>query len=193
MAKEVIFDRDLVVMRAMVDHIEPYLASDATRWDMGTAGMPPMTIGGILMRRARLALVDDDLSAEQHRLRDEANQLFDAALIEKIVRFEKRAEAELHARMREWTNYLRDLPSKSAAQPAIYAHVADTRVIVEALRDKLHEPPYKLDPRISHNVAAVDTHLKSLWIKGPFIWDGVWEIAYPLERYWYLYGGPRAV
>ena len=192
MADHDILERDLVVMRAMVDHIEPYLASDATHWDMGTAGMPPMTIGGILMRRERLGLLDSALTAEQRQQRDEVNRQFDKALVEKVVRFEQRAHAELHARLREWTNYLRDLPSRSAARPEIYANAADTRVVIGVLMDKLCEPPYQLEARIPGDVSAVDHRLRSLWTDGPFIWHDTWQAAYPPGRSWYLYGRPRS-
>ncbi len=192
MADQTLLDRDLVVMRGMVDHIERYLASDATRWDMGTAGMPPMTIGGILMRRERLGMLDDQLSDEQRRMRDEANQVFDGALVEKVVRFEQRAQDELHARLREWTHYLRDLPSKSAAHPDIYAYVADTRVVIGVLVDKLQEPPYRLEPRIKRDIGALDKRLRDLWEPGHFVWDATWEPAYPADRHWYLYGGPKS-
>lgn len=192
MAEQVVFDRDLKVMRAMVDQIQPYLASDVSRWDMGAAGMPPMTIGGILMRRNRLYAVSSLLTTDQRRILDEAGQLFNAALVEKVVRFEQRAHDDLHARLREWTNYLRDLPSRSAARPENYAYTADTRVVIGVLMDELREPPYQLEPRIPGDVAIVDRRLQSLWNEGPFIWDTAWAMAYPPDRYWYLYGGPKA-
>ncbi|MEZ4517352.1 MAG: hypothetical protein R3C44_11140 [Chloroflexota bacterium] len=191
MTEQEVLNRELAVMQAMAAHIEGYLASDVTRWDMGVAGMPPMTIGGILMRRRRLDALDARLTPEQRRIRDETNQQFDEALVEKVVRFEQRAQDELHARLREWTNYLRDLPSRSAAKPETYAFVADTRVVIGVLIDKLREPPYQLAPRISRDLAAVDRRLQSIWNGGPFIWDAIWEPAYPGDDYWYLYGGPR--
>lgn len=191
MAERELYDRDLAVMQTMIDHVDEYLASDVTRWDLGTAGMPPMTIGGILMRRERLGRVDERLTLGQRQMRDALNDRFDDCLVETVVRFEGRAHDELHARLREWTNYLRDLPSRSAAQPEIYAYVADTRVVIGVLIDKLSEPPYKLESHIPKDVAALDKRLKSLWVKGPFIWHEAWAQAYPPDKHWYLYGGPR--
>jgi hypothetical protein len=192
MTEQDVFDRDLAVMKAMVDHLERYLASDANRWDMGTAGMPPMTLGGILMRRARLAAVTDRLTLGQRQMRDDMNRRVDDALVESVVRFEARAHDELHARLREWTNYLRDLPSRSAAQPEIYAYVADTRVVIGVLMDKLREAPYQLQSNIPTDVAALDRRLRSCWDDGPFIWPAAWAPAYPAAEHWYLYGGPRS-
>ncbi len=180
---------DLAILGQMVTHADAYLVSDATRWDMAVATMPPMTIGGVLMRLRRLEMLREQLSAEeQHRL-DAARSTFDAALVEKVVRFEQRAHDELHARLREWTTYLRDLPGKSAADN--YVGKVDGRVVIAELAAKLDEPPYHQAPRLAADMAAVDNRLRALWAPGGFVWDAVWEAAYPPDRFWYLYGVPR--
>jgi hypothetical protein len=125
-------------------------------------------------------------------MRDDMNRRVDDALVESVVRFEARAHDELHARLREWTNYLRGLPSRSAAQPEIYAYVADTRVVIGVLMDKLREAPYQLQSNIPADVAALDRRLRSCWDDGPFIWPAAWAPAYPAAEHWYLYGGPRS-
>ncbi len=190
--REYLLRDDLAILCQMVHHADAYLVSDATRWDMAVANMPPMTIGGVLMRLRRLNVLREQLNAEeQHRL-ETAGSAFDAALFEKVVRFEQRAHDELHTRLREWTTYLRDVPSKSAAAVDNYAGKVDGRVVIDELVAKLGEPPYQQAPRLAADIAAVDNRLRALWVPGGFVWDPVWEAAYAPNRFWYLYGAPRA-
>lgn len=182
---------DLAILCQMVHHADAYLVSDATRWDMGVANMPPMTIGGVLMRLRRLRILSEQLSAEDQRRLAGASSAFDAALFEKVVRFEQRAHDELHARLREWTTYLRDLPSKSAAKVENYAGKVDGRVVIAELTTKLSEPPYQQSPRVADDITAVDNRLRALWVPGGFVWDPIWEAAYSPATFWYLYGTPR--
>lgn len=186
-----ILTHDLAVMEAMVAYTEPYLTSDVTQWDMGRAGMPSMTIGGVLMRRHRLLLLRDHLNEDARARLAEANASFDRLVADRIVRLEQRADVELQARMREWTHYLHDLTSAVAARSEHYRHVADTRVVIGHLVDLLSQSPYRLGAHVPDDVAACDRRLKADWSPGDFIWPNVWEPAYPRETYWWLYGGPR--
>lgn len=189
--QEHLLQDDLAILCQMVHHADAYLISDATRWDMAVANMPPMTIGGVLMRLRRLTALREQLNTEERHQLETAASAFDAALFEKVVRFEQRAHDELHARLREWTTYLRDLPSKSAADVENYAAKVDGRVVIAELAAKLSEPPYRQAPRLAADIAAVDNRLKALWVPGGFVWNPVWEAAYAPDSFWYLYGTPR--
>jgi hypothetical protein len=189
-----VLERDLTILREMVAHLDEYLFRDVERWDMGKPGMPPMTLGGCLMRLRRLKLLEDHLYESERSALAGVRNDFEAALAETVVRFEQRAYQELSARLREWTNYLRNLShsTRIAGDREMYAGKVDIRVVIGELVDKLGQHPYHLDGRVPRDVAAVDRRLRLMWEPGPFVWAPVWKIAYPKDAYWWLYGNPKS-
>ena len=183
---------DLAVLEDMVLHMGGYLMTEATRWDVGKSGAPPITIGGYRMRRRRLGLLADGLSEDQRRRLAAANADYDAIVARQMVRYEARALAEAGARMREWTDYLRDLAASKrlAGDHAHYVYKADIRVVLAELLDLLGQPPYQRPEQVVSDVAALDRRLQARWQAGEFIWAAVWQPAYPAEGYWWLYGHP---
>lgn len=193
-AEQDVLKRDLAIATAMADGMADYVRSDVTWWDMGRRDMPLLTIGGYLMRRRRLAALEYLLHEPEQQAMVAANATFDRFMDDHIVRFEERAVSELGARIREWTVYLRDLAlsNRLAADTTRYDYLADNRVIIEELMQKLAEAPFKLAEHIRNDVAALDHRLMARWAPGAFIWSPVWTPAYPSDFYWWLYGHPKA-
>lgn len=189
-SKHQLLQRDLKVLEQMAIEMEAYLMSDSMHWTMAKRDMPRLTIGGYLMRQQRLPILRKHLrAAEQARL-EVAIKHFDQTLVEKVVRFEHRAHQELHAFLSEWTCYLRSLTEYRAHAVNRYASEVDTRVVITAVIDKLLETPYQLDPRIPSELTVLDRSLQRHWQAGKFVWEPVWQLAYPQEKYWWLYGKP---
>jgi len=189
---QVVLAHDLGVLENMVLHMGGYLMTDATRWDVGKSGEPPVTLGGYLMRRRRLDLLANRLTTgERERLRA-ANEDYDRIVARHAVRFEARAVAEIGARMREWTTYLRDLATsrRLATDHPHYVWKSDTRVVITDLVDQLRHPGYPLPDHVAEDIAALDHRLHARWQPEGFIWAPVWETAYPPAMYWWLYGYP---
>ncbi len=184
--------QDLYILEAMVAELDAYLDSDATQWPMRQDGLPKLTIGGCLMRQKRLQALRHHLMPEDQTCLDTVVHTFNTLLNERVVRFESRAHDELHARLREWTVYLRNVTSQKVREKDYYAHTVDTRLVIAALVDKLQTPPYRLSPQIAHDVAHMDNYLKAQWESGEFVFSPVWQAAYPADRYWWLYGCPKA-
>lgn len=189
-----ILKHDLVILQSMVAGVDEYLKSDANWWDMGHPDMPLLTLGGYLMRRRRLGVVDYLLHESEREELAIANAHYEKVVSGQIVRFEERAISEIGARMREWTVYLRDLAvsHRLAADKARYEYLADTRVVLGELVSKLGESPFKLPEHILGDIAALDHRLGARWSSGAFIWSPVWTPAYPPDTYWWLYGHPKA-
>jgi hypothetical protein len=186
-----ILARDVSVLEKMAADMEAYLSSECTHWVLGNGGLPRLTLGGYLMRQHRLLVLCKTLCVEDQRRMSQAVELFNKARTEKVVRFEHRAHQELHARLSEWVGYLRSLKEYKAAHVASYDSVADTRVVIGAIVDKLREPPYQLDPKVLEEVDTLDKNLRNRWQPGDFVWHSVWQPAYPEEQYWWLYGQPK--
>jgi hypothetical protein len=181
--------RDLVVLETMVAEMPDYLRSDVLFWRMAKGGMPMLTLGGYLMRQDRLqALVDLLNEAEKGRL-ETAVLTFNITTHEKIVRLEEKAHTELEARIRQWTEALKDL--KGSTSLSHYSKIAETRVMIAALINKLQTSPYQLQSQIVPQVNLLDSSLRNKWQSGDFVWPPEWEPAYPKLTYWWLYGRPR--
>ena len=187
-----LLSRDLGILEDMVLHMGGYLLTDATRWDVGKSGAPPITVGGYLMRRRRLGVLADLLNEDERGRLAAANADYDTVVVRQTVRYEARALAEAGARMREWTGYLRDVAASKrlAADHAHYAYKTDIRVVLAEVLDLLGQPPYRLPEHVAADVAALDHRFRARWQPGAFVWAAVWEPAYPAERYWWLYGNP---
>jgi hypothetical protein len=182
---------DLEIMAAMAGEMDEYLKSDVLFWPMARGSMPRLTLGGYLMREQRLGALQDQLSTEEKRRFQAARDTFDEALREKVVRFEQRAHQELHARLRQWGEYLRELKSDAATNSGYYPSAVETRAMIAALVDRLRTPPYKAEERALEQLALLDQNLRRRWQPDDFVWPHGWEKAYPAAEYWWLYGYPR--
>lgn len=182
---------DLGILTEMANQMQDYLISDATDWTIPRVNMPKLTIGGYLMRQQRLCALREQLNPDDQQRLDTAVATFNDALSNRIVRFEQRSHFELRTRLSEWVGYLRDLTHHTAAQRNHFIGIVDTRVVIQALMDKLQQRPYELDATIQAEVAGLDKNLKARWTVGEFVWDNVWIDAYPRTDYWYLWGCPK--
>ena len=182
---------DLLILEEMASNMDAYLVSDAREWTIPRSNMPKLTIGGYLMRQERLLALENQLKVEDSNRLKAAIKLFDKALVEKVVRFESRAHQELHSRIGEWVNCLRDMGRRSSTEVNYYVGIVDKRVVITCLMDKLQTRPYKLETGVQEEMQELDENLRKRLTDHPFIWDAVWQPAYPRDKYWWLYGCPR--
>ena len=183
-------EQDLAIAAAMAAQMDDYLKSDILFWNMGQSGMPMLTLGGYLMCQYRLLLLSNLLSEAQQGELETAVIQFNAALAEKIVRLEVKANSELEARIRQFEAFLRDL-RKGQETGMNYRTAVEPRAMVAALVDKLRMAPYQLDRQIPGRVETLDRSLRQRWVSGEFIWPQDWQPAYPQDEFWWLYGNPN--
>lgn len=182
---------DLTILEAMASEMDDYLRSQTLFWPMLKGNLPRLTVGGYLMRQHRLLALRHLLDEDEAGRLDAAIDQFNEALVEKVVRFEERAHEELHARLRQWGEYLKEVGRESLAMGDYYSSHVQTRAMISALLDKLEMPPYKLDTRVLDQLGVYDRLLRNYWESGEFIWPTGWQEAYPKRDYWWLYGQPR--
>jgi hypothetical protein len=177
-----------MILAEMAGEMEAYLRSDVLFWPLMKGGLPQLTLGGYLMRQHRLLALRDLLPPEAQEVVDTAVSQFNQTLVEKIVMLEQKAHQELAARIRQWSQYLKDLQWEKRVAAANYASAVETRVMMTAVTDQLQLPPYQLKPRITEQIKLLDDNLRRRWQTGPFIWSEDWRPAYPQNEYWWLYG-----
>lgn len=182
---------DLAVLSAMAEQMPAYLDSDILYWPAPRGGMPALTLGGYLLREQRLLALRHLLSAAQQAELDAAVARFNAALADRVVRFETKAHKELEARLRQWEETLKDMDRGAFDRSSNYDTAVETRAIIQALLDRLSMPPYRAEDRPQQHLALLDTRLHNIWRPGDFVWPAEWATAYPQPGQWWLYGAPR--
>ncbi len=175
----------------MANEMERYLNSDVLFWHMSTAHMPALTLGGYLMRQHRLLALRNLLSETQLLELDAAVLRYNNALVDKIVRFEQKAQNELEARLRQWGEYLKDVDRGTAYSKSNYQTAVESRAMIAAIQDQMQLAPFALDPRFPPQIVLLDNQLRRQWQPGEFVWPDGWQPAYPQTAYWWLYGKPR--
>lgn len=181
-------NEDLDILARFAEEIPAYLRAKTIFWPMGP-NMPQLTLGSYLMRQYRLLLLKDAFSGTDQVRLDNAVAQFHAALDGNIVAFEQRVHNELRARLRQWTEFLRELQSDRGAFN-FYRTSVEPRVMMQAILEQLSLPPYKIQGDIKTRLSNVDVGLRSRWLPGDFVWPEEWAAAYPQEDFWYLYGQP---
>ena len=182
--------QDLSVLTAMAAGMDAYLKNDALFGRMEQSHMPKLTLGGYLMRQYRLLTLSDLLSESQQAELETAVAQFNAALVEKIVRFETKAHTEIDARIRQFEEYLRDLRSRQATGVS-YGTAVEPRAMITALTDTVSKAPFRLNRQLPGRIENLDKNLRQRWVPGDFIWPAAWQPAYPPEPFWWLYGRPE--
>lgn len=182
---------DLIYLRAGLEILKDYLLSDELYWEIGVASppgtpaYPQLTLGNLLLSRARLS----GLSPAPGD--DEALQPLMAGLAEIhsqwTVAWEKKASREFEARLKLWADYLEEYRDNPAGQVDRYAYEVRRRAIL----DLLHDGGAQVGETSSRLLAGMDAMLKTVLVPAEFVWDDGVSDAFPPDRYWYLYGKPR--
>ena len=183
--------QDLAILNEMAGHIEAYLKSETLFWPMGYSDMPKLTLGGYWLRQHRLQSLHHLLTADQQAQFATVMKLFETAVTSWVVRTEQRAHTELEARLRQWSEYLRDVLAGKGTDIAGYPAHVETRAIIAALVHQMQERPYRLDESLLPKLIQLDKGLRARWADGDFVWPPEWQTAYPKPEFWWLYGRPQ--
>lgn len=185
-------ERDLEILEAMAKGMTSYLETDILFMPMPDyASMPNLSLGGYLLRQYRLqALIYTYLNDMEQKRLEVATAQFDEAVSKAAIAFESKAQRELHARLRQWDEYLEELDESDENSIAYYASAVETRVVIADILKKIYTHPFQVEFYISERINQLDRKLRIYWRLGQFIWPTEWQAAYPQEIYWWLYGCP---
>lgn len=181
---------DLKIIEEMAALMPAYVVSDGLFWNVPVVGMPQLTLGGYFMRERRLLALSDLLSGDEKMRLQTAVSTVAEAIAPHVVQFEKKANAEIFARLRQFSEYLKDLQREHEDAVAGYKTAVEARVMVTVLMEMLEKRPFQLDAQTIAPLNTVDSTLHRQWIPDDFVWDDEWIAAYPPKTYWWLYGRP---
>jgi hypothetical protein len=182
---------DLDYLKAGMGLLESYLFSQDVYWTIqtnppaGKPAYPSLTLGGLLLARARLNSneLSDDLRGE----RDGLSLEFGTLQTRWRVAWEKKAAREFHARLNLWRDYLEEYRANPKNNADRYSYEVGRRVMLHLLQPLARDAP----PAEKEMLRGLDALVRSVFVPGGFIWEDWLESAFPAETYWYLYGSIR--
>lgn len=182
------FEYDLFYLQAGLDVMEDYLLSDDVFWPMianpprGTPDYPRLTLGGLLLANERLAAKPANASQEAEREQIISN--LDRIRSKWRVAWEKKAEHSFSVRLRMWRDYVKEYGDNPQENTYRYTYEVRLRAMLTLLFTECGQrQPAEVDL-----LSGLDGYIKSVLIKGGFIWEPEIQSGFPAERYWYLYG-----
>jgi hypothetical protein len=182
---------DLKYLKAGIDELESYLLSKKLFWPIGAAApegdphFPRLTLGGILLSRARLHARDLPKSDafEFHSLQKE----LDHWRSKWITAWERKAVREFNSRIRQWRHYLDELNQNPDRFVPYYDSQVRLRVLIEILLGEIR----KHKNESIENLQNLDGFLRSVFVPGEFLWEPDLESGFDREKFWYLWGEPE--
>jgi uncharacterized protein YukE len=170
-------EKDKTYLEAGISELDDYLLSQELFWPISARGfsLPRLTIGGILLAKARL-------EARNERIESLIAQL-DAVRSKWQVAWETKAGQEVQTRLRLWSNYLTDYRHNPEGHADAYPYEVRYRVMLHLLLAELPTPPPEQGA-----LSQLDSLLHASLIGDDFIWEADLQSGFPHEVYWFLYG-----
>jgi len=179
---------DLRYLQAGLDQLEPYLLARDLYRPSGlqpASGEPPypqLTPGWLLLARRR-AEATVQTSSEREALLRLSQQLAEMRARWRTA-WGLRAQAEFHARLNLWRDFLEEYRRSPAENDDRYAYEVNRRVLLELLRPEANP----LASEEIQTLDGLDLWLQAILMPGSFIWEARLIPSFPLDPYWYLYG-----
>jgi hypothetical protein len=173
-------NQDFALLEEGIQLLSAYLLSNELYWPL-KADLPRLTIGGLLLALTRTQ-VRTVSSAEQAEVSRITSQV-DAVRSKWTVAWEAKATRELGSRLNLWKNYLGDIRNASSQYRQDYPNEVRNRVILELLLAELPKQPPE-----AAALAGLDVSLRKQLDAGDFIWDPELQVAFPQDKFWFLYG-----
>ncbi len=177
---------ELAVFGKMAQELPDYLLSGVLFWQLQAGSdFPKLSLGRLLLARARLRALEPRLSPAQQAAWREAEQQTHNALSQWQVAGERHASQELRARANLWQRFWEDCADSPCADN--YAHEVGQRTMAELL---LREFARVGDTPEARVLKALDTTVKARLRANGFVWDEALRPVFPEKDFWFLYGRP---
>ncbi len=180
-------EREATIAQAMLAELEVYLDANVIFWQAAPNAlgvqMPMLTIGGLLEALVRAEAAG--VAAVQSM-----RATLEAIRTPRRARYLERAERETHSRLYTWSRYLDDCLRRLEDVAGYYANEVRARLKAELLLSELEPEKRGHVERARANV--LDNRLRAIFQTSAFVWDERLKPFFPADRFWWLYGRPRA-
>lgn len=177
---------EFAVLKEMAGEFEEFLLADSLFWQMqARSDFPQLSLGMMLLTRARLHALHGHLSPAERMERERTEMQIDGVLSRWPVVAEHKAEKELRARLNLWQAFLsecRDAPHTCAEN---YAQDVTHRAMAALL---LRQFPRLSDSPEAGRLPGMDAQLRPRLKPGTFVWLAELQSEFPPGEFWFLYG-----
>jgi hypothetical protein len=181
-------ESDWKYYQAAVDDLEEFVLAPQDSWPLSGAARRAgprdtgrLTIGNLLLARARLEALSDDIP-QQEGLKTATDQL-EQVRERWRANWARKAEKEFQNRLNLWNNYVNGLLDDAARHASGYPDAVRWRVILQLLHNEVD----RIDPGERAALNGLDRRLRVAGKDGPFVWESEVEPAFPKDQHWYLY------
>lgn len=182
------FEYDFRYLQSGLEVMVNYLLSSDTFWPLdvhpseGEPDYPQLTLGGLLLSRARL--IGYQKSPAQM---DQVTELF--AEMDRIhakwrVAWEKKAGHSFSVRIRMWRDFIEEYRNAPQDNADRYPYEVRLRTMLSLLKS---EGGGQL-PAEEDLLTVLDGYIKTVFSTDGFIWESEVQAGFPKDVYWYLYG-----
>lgn len=180
-------DQDLKEAKEMAAALIPYVYEEDLYGKIGM-NMPRLTLGALRLRLRRLNALRGQMSAGQTTLLDTIAAQHDSAQREWSTHYQKKLGEEVEKRARDLQTWIRECKDDPKTCANSYMPEALRRTMIQEALDAMTDSSGSLTP-----VKRVDSDLRRYVETSGFIWDAKLQPVYPQEKFWWLYGRPKAV
>jgi hypothetical protein len=178
--------RELNLLKEMAADLSDYLLSDVLYWQMaGSGDLPKLSLGMLLLTRARLSAVADQLDSKQTNRLDETLRQIGATHERWRSTAEKKADQELHSRATLWQRYWDECRHEPSSCASSYPHEVTNRVIAQLL---LREFPSLAKSANAMLLQPTDRAVRGRLQGEQPVWPPELQPAFPKTEFPYLYG-----
>lgn len=176
---------DVRTVEAMAERLVPYVYQEEL-YGLMPSNLPKLTVGGLLMRVARLQQLVELLSENQQQALKNAQAALAATKEAWHVHYVGKLHREFKSRLESLELYLSEASDNLRAFAENYNSQMEKRVICEGLLREavgMEEP----SPEMRNRLPGLDNGIRRYIEAGNFRWDSRLEAVYPSTDYWYLY------
>jgi hypothetical protein len=182
------FEYDFRYLQAGFGELESYLLSKEVFWPIdirpnaGEPGYPELTLGGMLLSRARLIAYQKSPDQEE-RLAGLLSQT-DSVRSKWRVAWENKALHNFSLRLRMWRDYIEEYRHEPQDNADRYPYEVRLRTMLALLK---MEGGGKLAVEVEL-LGILDKFLRTALIKDGFVWEAELQSGFPENIFWFLYG-----
>lgn len=182
-------EQDRAYLAAAAPLIEDFILAKEVFWVINAqpparpAGLPQLSLGGLLLAETRLAACRENLPGE-------ARAALDGARLRWRVAWEQKALREFHTRLMMWSDFLDEYRRKPEEHAPRFAYEVTRRLMLELLAAEAGSGALAAAERDLWN--GLDALLRASLIPGAFTWHTRLEAGFPQAQFWYLYGRLRS-
>jgi hypothetical protein len=179
-------DHELKLLKEIATDLPDYILSDVLYWQMaGSADFPKLSLGLMLLTRARLAAQAGLLDARQLAELEAAESKIDETLEKWRSTAEMKADKELKSRATLWQRFWDECRQDPQNCAGSYSQEVTNRVIARLLQ--------RAFPNLARSASAmalgpIDSGVRGRLQGEQFVWPPELQPSFPRSEFPYLYG-----